>query len=187
MTVLEDPQSGADVYLAVERMLSPLRRKEFDTSTRIDGSRENGSSSSTPEEQMNTCTGPEIQSTMEIEGERIPSKDFMFQLCISEDNGHSWRPITKDSPIRPGRSTKFLVEWTEKEHKYYDASHLQVLPEVHKTRLFANKSKQESVSLFSCLDAFLKEEPLGPDDMWYGKLKCSYSSLSLCALLVFLS
>ncbi|KAI3751801.1 hypothetical protein L2E82_22892 [Cichorium intybus] len=29
------------------------------------------------------------------------------------------------------------------------------------------KAKQESISLFSCLDAFLKEEPLGPDDMWY--------------------
>lgn len=29
------------------------------------------------------------------------------------------------------------------------------------------KTKQEAVSLFSCLDSFLKEEPLGPDDMWY--------------------
>lgn len=170
MTVLEDPQSGADIYLAVERILSPLIRKEFDSSRRIDGSRENGSSSSTPEEQMDICTGPEIQSTDEMEGDKILSKDFTFQLCISEDNGHSWSPMMKDSPIRPGRSTKFLVKWTEKELEYYDASHLQVIPEVHKTRLFASKTKQESVSLFSCLDAFLKEEPLGPDDMWYGKL-----------------
>lgn len=168
---LEDPQSGADIYLAVERMLSPLRRKEFVTSTRMDCSRENGSSSSTPEEQMDTCTaqlGSGTHSTEEIEGEGMHSKDFSFQLCITEDNGDSWKPIMKDTPIRPGRSTKFLIEWTEKEHEMYDASHLQVLPEVHKSRIFASKSKQEAVSLFSCLDAFLKEEPLGPDDMWYG-------------------
>jgi hypothetical protein len=25
---------------------------------------------------------------------------------------------------------------------------------------------QESVSLYKCLEAFLKEEPLGPEDMW---------------------
>lgn len=171
MTDLEDPQSGADIYLAVERMLSPLRRKEFVTSTRMDCSRENGSSSSTPEEQMHTCTsqlGPTIQSTEEIEGEGTPGKDFTFQLCITEDNGYSWKPIMKDTLIRPGRLTKFLVEWTEKEHEIYDGSHLQVIPEVHKSRIFASKSKQEAVSLFSCLDAFLKEEPLGPDDMWYG-------------------
>ncbi|KAL1556425.1 ubiquitinyl hydrolase 1 [Salvia divinorum] len=171
VTDLEDPQSGADIYLAVEKFLSPLRRKEFDTSSSMDYSRENVFSSSTPEEQMNTCSSqllPEIQSTVEIEGEGTPSKDFTFQLCITEDNGYSWRPIMKDTPIRPGRLTKFLVEWTEKEREIYDGSHLQVLPEVHKSRIIANKSKQDTaVSLFSCLDAFLKEEPLGPADMWY--------------------
>ncbi|KHN34173.1 Ubiquitin carboxyl-terminal hydrolase 8 [Glycine soja] len=26
---------------------------------------------------------------------------------------------------------------------------------------------QESVSIYKCLEAFLKEEPLGPEDMWY--------------------
>lgn len=171
MTVLEDPQSGADIYRAVERMLSPFRRKECVTSIRIDGSSENGSSSSTPEDQMNTCTGqlgPSVQSTEEIEGEEISSTDFRFQLSITDDNGYSWTPIMKDSPIRSGRLTKFLLEWTEKEHEFYDASSLQVLPEVHKSQIFASKIKQEAVSLFSCLDAFLKEEPLGPDDMWYG-------------------
>lgn len=171
MTVLEDPQSGADIYRAVERMLSPLRRKECVASIRIDGGRENGSCSSTPEDQMNTCTGqlgPSVQSTEEIKGEGISSTDFRFQLSITDDNGYSWTPIMKDSPIRSGRLTKFLLEWTEKEHEFYDASSLQVLPEVHKSQIFASKIKQEAVSLFSCLDAFLKEEPLGPDDMWYG-------------------
>jgi len=39
------------------------------------------------------------------------------------------------------------------------------LPEVLKPQLYARRP-QESVSLYKCLEAFLKEEPLGPEDMW---------------------
>lgn len=190
VTALKDPQSGADIDLAVKKMLSPLRRKEFVTSTTIDRSRENGSSSSATEQQMNTCSnqfGPVIQSTEKIEAEGISSRDFSFQLCISDDNGYNCRP--KDSPIRPGRLTKFMLEWTEKEHELYDASYLKDLPVVHKSGILANKTKQEGISLFSCLDAFLKEEPLGPDDMWYGRLPPALLELpsTLLALLIFLT
>ncbi|KAL0700339.1 hypothetical protein Bca4012_056461 [Brassica carinata] len=41
-------------------------------------------------------------------------------------------------------------------------SYLNDLPEVYK----ATSLVTEGVSLFSCLEAFLAEEPLGPDDMW---------------------
>ncbi|CDY16616.1 BnaC09g36570D [Brassica napus] len=46
----------------------------------------------------------------------------------------------------------------------YDTCLLSSLPEVSK---FGTKRPQETVSLYKCLEAFLKEEPLGPDDMWY--------------------
>ena len=52
------------------------------------------------------------------------------------------------------------------EFELYDASYLKDLPEVHKTGFTVKKTRQEAISLFSCLDAFLTEEPLGPDDMW---------------------
>ncbi|KAI3453300.1 hypothetical protein Pfo_009963 [Paulownia fortunei] len=170
VTVLEDPQSGADIDLAVNKMLSPLRRKTFFTSITIDSSRENGSDLSATEEQMNSCStqlGPMIQSAEEIEAEGMSSRDLSFRLCITDDKGYGCRPIVKDSPIRPGRLVKFMLDWTEKEHELYDASYLKDLPEVHKSEILAKKTKQEAISLFLCLDAFLKEEPLGPDDMWY--------------------
>uniref|UniRef100_A0A452Y8C0 USP domain-containing protein n=1 Tax=Aegilops tauschii subsp. strangulata TaxID=200361 RepID=A0A452Y8C0_AEGTS len=42
-----------------------------------------------------------------------------------------------------------------------------VRAKVHAPGFMSKKTRQEAVNLFSCLDAFLKDEPLGPDDMWY--------------------
>lgn len=39
------------------------------------------------------------------------------------------------------------------------------MPEVFKSDFLAKKP-QESVSLYKCLEAFLQEEPIGPEDMW---------------------
>ncbi|KAL0313132.1 UNVERIFIED_CONTAM: Ubiquitin carboxyl-terminal hydrolase 10 [Sesamum radiatum] len=170
VTVLEDAQSGADIDLAVNRMLSPLRRKTFTTSTTTHSSGENGSALCAMEEQTNSSStqlGSSIQSTEETEPDGMSSRELSFRLCITDDKGYGCRPIVKDSPIRPGRIVKVMLDWTEKEHELYDSSYLKDLPEVHKSGILAKKTKQEAISLFSCLDAFLKEEPLGPDDMWY--------------------
>jgi ubiquitin carboxyl-terminal hydrolase 4/11/15 len=49
--------------------------------------------------------------------------------------------------------------------KKYDTNLLGSLPEVFKPQLFTKRT-QESVSIYKCLEAFLREEPLGPEDMW---------------------
>ncbi|TKY48709.1 Ubiquitin carboxyl-terminal hydrolase 8 [Spatholobus suberectus] len=59
-----------------------------------------------------------------------------------------------------------LVCWSEKQIKKYDTQLSSSLPEVFKSGFLAKRS-QESVSLYKCLEAFLQEEPLGPEDMWY--------------------
>ncbi|KAL0372890.1 UNVERIFIED_CONTAM: Ubiquitin carboxyl-terminal hydrolase 10 [Sesamum calycinum] len=170
VTVLEDPKSGSDVDLAVNKLLSPLRRKAFFTSTATNSCNENVPPSSATEEKTNGCSsqfGPATQSTDGIEPEGMSSKELSFRLCITDAKGYGCQPIVKDSPIQPSRLIKVMLEWTEKEHALYDASYLKDLPEVHKSGLLAKKTKQDAISLFSCLDAFLKDEPLGPDDMWY--------------------
>ncbi|KAJ9542934.1 hypothetical protein OSB04_029440 [Centaurea solstitialis] len=48
----------------------------------------------------------------------------------------------------------------------YDQSLLGSPAEVYKPAFFS-KRPQEAISLYKCLEAFLKEEPLGPEDMWY--------------------
>ncbi|GJP42950.1 hypothetical protein CLOM_g2470 [Closterium sp. NIES-68] len=63
-----------------------------------------------------------------------------------------------------------LLDWSAKGLKeFYDVGQLEELPEVSSgsAGLPMKNKRQEGVTLFSCLDAFIKEEPLGPDDMWY--------------------
>lgn len=160
VTFLEDPQSGADVDEAVGRMLSPLRRKAFLTSVTV----------SNGKEPLNSCSMelvPAMQSMEGTESEEMSSNELAFRLCTADDRGFRCSPIFKDSAVKFSRITKVLLDWTDREQELYDSNYLKDLPEVHKTGLTVKKTKQEAISLFSCLDAFLTEEPLGPDDMWY--------------------
>ncbi|KAK7284765.1 hypothetical protein RJT34_19518 [Clitoria ternatea] len=59
-----------------------------------------------------------------------------------------------------------IVLWSDKVLKKYDTYLLDSLPEVFRPQLFTKRT-QESISIYKCLEAFLKEEPLGPEDMWY--------------------
>ena len=58
-----------------------------------------------------------------------------------------------------------LVCWSDNMLQKYDQRLLSSPAEVYKPALFS-KRPQESISLYKCLEAFLKEEPLGPEDMW---------------------
>ncbi|KAL5196698.1 hypothetical protein ABZP36_000210 [Zizania latifolia] len=58
------------------------------------------------------------------------------------------------------------VHWQQNALRQYGTSMLISLPEIHKLELIS-KGTEDSVALHGCLEAFLKEEPLGPEDMWY--------------------
>ncbi|KAL8154631.1 ubiquitin carboxyl-terminal hydrolase 9-like [Apium graveolens] len=170
VSYVKDIESGDDIDLAVNRLLSPLKRKAFASSAKVFSQEKNGSTSEVSEQSTGNSSahsGDEDQSTNEVDMEDISSRELSFRLCLSDDRGLSCRPIAKDSPIKPAKLVKVMLDWTEKELDLYDASYLKDLPEVHKTGPAVKKTRPEAISLFSCLDAFLKEEPLGPDDMWY--------------------
>ncbi|KAE9451906.1 hypothetical protein C3L33_16186, partial [Rhododendron williamsianum] len=169
VTYLENPQTGTDIDLAVYRVLSPLRRKTYFGSAKINGGMENGSFSEANDESTNclaTHNGLGYQLMQNGKLEETSSGELNFQLCISNGRGFSCWPLSKNSPIKPGQLVHVMLDWTNKEQKLYDSSYLKDLPEVHRVELTAKKTRQEAISLFSCLDSFLKEEPLGPDDMW---------------------
>lgn len=65
----------------------------------------------------------------------------------------------------PVEILNFLVTWPKQMMRKYDIRRLSLLPEVFQQGVSA-KSPRESVSVDKCLEAFLKEEPLGPEDMW---------------------
>lgn len=76
--------------------------------------------------------------------------------------------IKMEEPITliPGldKNLEVHVLWPTEMMKKYDTCRLSSLPEVLKPKWLLRSL--ESVSLYKCLEVFLKEEPLGPDDMW---------------------
>ncbi|GFS44516.1 ubiquitin-specific protease 9 [Actinidia rufa] len=144
VTYLGNPQTGADIDLAVIRVLSPLRRKTYFSLTNVNNDgKENGSASEAFDESRNSFTthcgsGNLLMGNAELE--ETSCRELTFQLCITDDRGLNCRPILKDSLIKPGQVVKVILDWTNKDYESYDASYLKDLPE---------------------------EEPLGPDDMWY--------------------
>ncbi|XP_076952933.1 ubiquitin carboxyl-terminal hydrolase 8-like [Bidens hawaiensis] len=67
--------------------------------------------------------------------------------------------------IPESRKLRILASWREEVLKQYDTCILDRLP---KTSEFSSRlnNLQEVVTLSECLEAFLKDEPLGPEDMW---------------------
>ncbi|KAG4395407.1 hypothetical protein GLYMA_20G217800v4 [Glycine max] len=165
--LVEDPQFGANIEASVHKMLEPLR-KAYSSSKSHDG-KENGFISAGSDEQSNISnTQSESQSltTGNKEQEGTSCGESSFQLVLTNECCLSCEPIEKASFIKPNQVVRVFLDWTDKEHELYDASYLRDLPEVHKTGFTVKKTRQEAISLFSCLEAFLTEEPLGPDDMW---------------------
>ncbi|KAL8146755.1 ubiquitin carboxyl-terminal hydrolase 5 [Apium graveolens] len=64
------------------------------------------------------------------------------------------------------RSILVFVDWSCKLLHNYDTSCLENLPDV-KNGAVTKKTRNEPLSLYTCLEAFLREEPLVPEDMWY--------------------
>ncbi|KAL6988146.1 ubiquitinyl hydrolase 1 [Sarracenia purpurea var. burkii] len=95
-----------------------------------------------------------------------------FQFYLMEERGFlSKGPrIEMNEPVTISALTmiiKVLVHWPHKLTKLYDTCLLSSLPQICKPGLLTKQPK-ESVSLYKCLEAFLKEEPLGPEDMCMG-------------------
>ncbi|KAH0860268.1 hypothetical protein HID58_088529 [Brassica napus] len=97
--------------------------------------------------------------------ESLPDPDPVLRLYLTGDIGSSIESeILKEKPVNiKSKRLNVLARWPVKELDVYDTCLLSSLPEVSK---FGTKRPQETVSLYKCLEAFLKEEPLGPDDMW---------------------
>lgn len=152
----QEPQTVTDVCIAITNILSPLR-KAHGSSSRNHIEKGNGSDSRVNDEADNGVMDDTAGSNY--------STDLPFRLTVTEDGLSNGKEIDDDY-VKSSSFLKVTLHWTDKEHDLYDISYLEDLPEVCKSGFSAKKTRQEAVSIFSCLDAFLKEEPLGPDDMW---------------------
>lgn len=155
-----EPLSGTDIDSVVSGFLSPLHRVH--ASSKNHNGSENGH---LPEAAADETSGS--LSSPDTEIDEASDRELSFRIFLTDESVLNFKPLQSESSVNPGTVTRVLVEWNEGEHEKYDSSYLSDLPEVHKTSFSAKKTRQEAISLFSCLEAFLAEEPLGPDDMWY--------------------
>ncbi|MCL7044181.1 hypothetical protein MKW94_030699 [Papaver nudicaule] len=143
--------TGADIQPLVHKMLVPLLR----------------TTSASPSKQVQSNKSATSGDAMELD-EALNGDSSSFHLWLTNERGTVSHPIDSEQVFEQGKTVRVLLEWSDRERELYDVSYIEKLPEVYKaTGFIAKKNKHEAISLFSCLEAFLKEEPLGPDDMWY--------------------
>ncbi|XP_010436897.1 PREDICTED: ubiquitin carboxyl-terminal hydrolase 10-like isoform X2 [Camelina sativa] len=155
-----EPLSGTDIDAIISGFLSPLHRVH--SPSNILSGNDNSHFADGPDDETSGSL-----SSPDAEIDDAADRELSFRMFLTDERGLNFKPLQSKSSVSPGIITRVLVEWNEGEHEKYDSSYLCDLPEVHKTSFSAKKTRQEAISLFSCLEAFLAEEPLGPDDMWF--------------------
>ncbi|KAL9427874.1 hypothetical protein AB3S75_029957 [Citrus x aurantiifolia] len=164
----DDVISSCKIQSTVQRMLSPFLKKEslmhadsFDPSsmvTTVDPSGEAHSNSSS------NIAKEDASSSKAVALPNLP-----LQL-VDESNVCFDLSVEGDKTIRiPSSSTSIVVyvDWSQKLLEKYNTHFLENLPEVFKNGPVTKKARTEPLSLYTCLEAFLREEPLVPEDMWY--------------------
>lgn len=156
VTRLQHPLTGLTVMTEFLKAMNPFLRSN------------SASSSSSSYSDSDTCHAREPEEMTEGAVYTVDLDLFQFyftdERCQQQLSG-----VEKDEPVSNELSKNqvhVLVNWSEKALERYDLGLLNSLPEVHKSGGIFGRRPQEPVSLYSCLDAFLSEEPLGPDDMW---------------------
>ncbi|KAL8150318.1 hypothetical protein V2J09_020126 [Rumex salicifolius] len=157
--------TAATINTTLDTILSPLKKSTYRSLSTTHNDQENDCGSNHASEIMEEETESSPMDTSTFKEETSEFK-LSFQLSLIDSRGASSKPIEDGHVLRPGQCARVTLDWTDKKNEFYDISFLEDLPVVFKHGFNAKKTRQETISLFSCLDAFLKEEPLGPDDMY---------------------
>ncbi|CAI9097565.1 OLC1v1034027C1 [Oldenlandia corymbosa var. corymbosa] len=114
---------------------------------------------------VTTMLNGDGHASTEMKSEAAGGNEFQFYYGggFSSENFC----IRMDGSILSSTGLQVLVSWPEKivegDYKSFQSS---VLPQVRRRDFYSSKP-QEFIPLYKCLDAFLTDESLGPEDMWY--------------------
>ncbi|ERN11918.1 ubiquitin carboxyl-terminal hydrolase 5 [Amborella trichopoda] len=167
-SISEDVKRRGDIQSIVQAMLAPMLRSEkaesyFKRKTSISppnlskeliqGGAHSDSGVSMTEDEESSSKGGIPKLPLQLVDEN--------NVCIDLSTG-------EHEAIQLSTSSSMLVfmDWSEKELQKYDTRYLENLPEVFKYGPATKKARTEPLSLYTCLEAFLREEPLVPEDMW---------------------
>lgn len=160
----DDIITNSDIQAIVQKMLSPMLRAENSghlnsTSTRAAGLNEVSPDSNAPDSKHSNGSNSKITTAQKLPLVFVDENNVCIDLSIGEDKALRY---SSSSP-----SILVFIDWSKKLLKSYDTHYLENLPEVSKFGPPTKKARIEPLSLYTCLEAFLREEPLVPEDMWY--------------------
>ncbi|GFP98729.1 ubiquitin carboxyl-terminal hydrolase 5 [Phtheirospermum japonicum] len=154
----DDTITRSDIQQIVHTMLSPMLR------TKKSGSIVTANASVSASAQSHTSSNVADPR----KGDGVSSK-LPLQL-VDENNACIDLTVGDDMVVKLSSSSMSIlvfVDWSQKLLGSYDTTHIENLPEVCKYGHVSKKARNEPLSLYTCLEAFLREEPLVPEDMWY--------------------
>ncbi|XP_058199784.1 ubiquitin carboxyl-terminal hydrolase 5 isoform X1 [Rhododendron vialii] len=163
-----------DIQSMVHTMLSPMLRTESvghpdisDTNTLLPASDPSQTTSSSA-----ACRDSNVEDSVQRNGgssKSVTLPKLPLQL-VDENNACIDLSVGEDKAVKLSSSSMSIlvfIDWSGKLLEKYDAYYLENLPEVFKNGPVTKKARTEPLSLYTCLEAFLREEPLVPEDMWY--------------------
>ncbi|KAH7511707.1 hypothetical protein FEM48_Zijuj12G0011200 [Ziziphus jujuba var. spinosa] len=167
----DDEITRGNIQTMVQKMLSPMLRSESlghaDVSdTSISAAVSEPCLDLTSGE---ACTDSNVSHSDDVTNSKAALPKLPLQL-VDENNAFIDLLMEQEKIIKlPSTSTAILIyiDWSQNLLEKYDTHYLENLPEVFKYGPVTKKARSEPLSLYTCLEAFLREEPLVPEDMWY--------------------
>lgn len=174
----DDTITRGDIQVIVNRILSPLLLKG--------GNAQHAASAETSN--LNLASNSINKDDSVSKAKHLPTLPLLLvddnNACIDLSMGEE-----KVVKLSPSSATVLVyIDWSQKLLEKYDTHPLETLPEVLKCGPVTKKARIEPLSLYTCLEAFLREEPLVPEDMWLVRRLSSVPYMLLfCCLFLMLS
>lgn len=165
----EDTVTRGDIQVIVNRMLSPLLRKG--SNVQQAATPETCIPKATSDQGSDTCAANTVSSSINKDAtvSKAPQIPTLPLLLVDDNNACIDLSMGEDKVVKlsPSSATVLVyIDWSQKLMEKYDTHPLETLPEVLKYGPVTKKARTEPLSLYTCLEAFLREEPLVPEDMW---------------------
>lgn len=173
LTRMSDISKGSEIREQFLKLINPFLLSVEDVSVESDDVLTNGSEKFKMNDvitvNLNGYVNRELEDsdiTNEVDGDSDAKNDFQFSL--KEKYSLAGTPMKMDEPLpclSSCRTLEVVVSWPHKMMDLYDTDCLSSLPKILEYSFFTEEP-EEPISLYKCLEEFLKEDPLGPEDMW---------------------
>ncbi|XVF24583.1 hypothetical protein REPUB_Repub13aG0140400 [Reevesia pubescens] len=158
-----DVITSGDIKTIVQTMLTPLLKEGIEYPDNTDPS------------SSRVATDPSDHSSGEVDTTCASTSIYKKVLpklplqLVDESKTCTDLSVGDEKAVNMSGASPIVVyfDWSSKLLEKYNMNYLENLPEVFKYGPVTKKARTEPLSLFTCMEAFLREEPLVPEDMWF--------------------